>query len=112
MIGSFVPVVGGALEDAFGTVQSCVKLLKSGVGAFGLLAGAFIFLPVILECVLWILTLSACSAIGEIFALKEITTLLKATTKVLETMLAIILCSMTVLMISTVLILVIGGGSG
>lgn len=38
-LSSFVPIVGSALGDAFNTVHSCVKLLKSGVGAFGILAG-------------------------------------------------------------------------
>src|SRR5574344_1955645 len=31
-ISSFVPLVGGALSEAFQTVQGCLKLLKSGVG--------------------------------------------------------------------------------
>ena len=33
-VSNFIPVVGGALSDAYTTVQSCVKVLKSGVGAF------------------------------------------------------------------------------
>lgn len=111
MISSFVPVVGSALGDALNTVQGCVKLLKSGVGAFGLIAGAFIFLPVIVECLMWMLTLTVCAGIGDIFELKEITTLLRSASKVVETMFAIVLCCMTILMVSTVLMLVIGGGS-
>ena len=112
VVSSFVPVVGGALSDALTTVQGCIKLLKSGVGAFGLLAAAFIFLPVILQCCLWILSLNLCAGFGDIFALKEISGLLRACCRVLETMLAIIFCCMTIMIVSTVLVLVIGGGSG
>lgn len=111
IVSSFVPVVGNALGEAFNTITGCVKMLKSGVGAFGLLAGIFIFLPVVVECVLWILTLTLCSGIGEMFGLKEITSLLKASSDVVSTMLAILLCCMAVLIISTVLMLVIGGVS-
>ena len=109
VVSSFVPVVGNALGEALQTVTGCVKLLKSGVGAFGLLAGIFIFLPVVAECMLWILTLNLCSGIGQIFDLGEITSLLKASADVVSTMLAILLCSMMILIISTVVMLVIGG---
>lgn len=109
VVSSFVPVVGNALGEALNTVTGCVKMLKSGVGAFGLLAGLFVFLPVIAECVLWILTLMLCSGISQMFDLKEITGLLKASSDVVSTMLAILLCCMMVLIISTVVMLVIGG---
>lgn len=109
IVSSFVPVVGNALGEAVNTINGCVKMLRSGVSAFGLLAGIFIFLPVIAECLLWMLTLNICSGIGEMFELKEITSLLKASSDVVSTMLAVLLCSMMVLIISTVVMLIIGG---
>jgi stage III sporulation protein AE len=111
VVGSFVPVVGNALGEALNTVTSCVKMLKSGVGAFGLLAGLLIFLPVIAECILWMLTLLLCSGISQVFELDGITGLLKASSDVVSTMLAILFCCMTVLIISTVVMLLIGGMS-
>ena len=109
VVSSFVPVVGNALGEALQTVTGCVKLLKSGVSAFGLLAGIFIFLPVIAECFLWILTLNLCAGVGQVFDLGEISSLLKASSDVVSTMLAILLCSMMVLIISTVVMLIVGG---
>lgn len=109
IVSSFVPVVGNALGEAIQTVNGCVKMLKSGVSAFGLLAGMFIFLPALAECLLWIVTLSLCAGIGEIFDLKGVCGLLKASSDVVSTMLAVLLCCMTVLIISTVLMLIIGG---
>lgn len=109
VMGSFVPVVGNALGEALSTVTGCVKMLKSGIGAFGLLAGLFLFLPVVAECVLWFLTLLLCSGISQMFGLDGITGLLKASADVVSTMLAILFCCMTVLIISTVVMLLIGG---
>ncbi len=109
MISSFVPIVGGALGDALGSVQSCVKLLKSGVGAFGIIAASFIFLPIIIECLIWIATMNTCSSISEIFQLNKISTLLKGAGTVVSTMLSIILCSMLILTVSTVIVLILGG---
>lgn len=111
MISSFVPIIGGALSDGFSTVQSCVKTLKSGVGAFGILAGGVIFLPIIVECIVWIFSINACAVIGDIFEFPKVAGLLRNSGKVMSTMLAIILCTMTVLVISTVVVLTIGGGS-
>lgn len=111
VISSFVPVVGGIIGDAFTTVQSCIKLLKSGVGAFGILSAAFIFVPIIIECVLWIFSLNMCAVVSDIFNLNRISSLLKSCGKVLSTMLAIIICCMMILIVSTVIILIVGGGT-
>lgn len=109
-ISSFIPVVGGALSDAFNTVQGYVRLLKSGVGAFGILAAGCIFLPVILQCLLWMASVHICACVGDIFDLKQLSSLLRAAGKVISMLLAIILCCMMILTVSTVLVLVIGGG--
>lgn len=111
VVSSFVPVVGNALGEALHSITGCVKMLKSGVSAFGLLAGVFIFLPVIVQCLMWLLTSNICAAIGDIFDQKEITSLLRACSTVLSTMLAILLSCMTVLTVSTVIMLIIGGTS-
>lgn len=111
VISSFVPVVGGAISEALSTINGCVRVLKSGVGAFSLLAGAFLFLPVLLQCLLWLLTLTVCASVGDVFELKEISTLLRAALRVVQTMLAILLCCMTILTVSTVILMIVGGVS-
>lgn len=108
-ISSFVPVVGGALSDAFLTVQSCVKMLKSGIGIFAVLGSAFIFLPALLECIVWLLTINLCAAAGDVFGLTAPSALLRAAGKVISTLIAVLLCCMTIFIISTTIILMIGG---
>lgn len=111
VVSSFVPVVGGALSEAMRTVGGCVEMLRGGVGAFILLALVVLFLPSLLSCLLWMLTLHACAAISGIFALSEMTRLLHACAEVLEILLGILLCSMTVLIVSGVVLMMMGGGS-
>ena len=91
VVSSFVPVVGSALGEALSTVQGCIKVLKGGVGAFGVLAVVFMFLPILIECLLWQMTLTVCAGIGDVFDLKEITSILNAASKVMSMMLAILL---------------------
>ncbi|MCH4240213.1 MAG: stage III sporulation protein AE [Oscillospiraceae bacterium] len=111
VISSVVPVVGNALSDALHTVTGCVQMLRSGVGGFVLLAMLILFLPIVLSCLLWMLTLSACAAVGEVFSLKEVTALLHSCSTVLEILLAVLLCCMTVLIVSCVVLLMMGGGA-
>lgn len=108
-ISSFVPIIGGALSDAFSTVQGCLKLLKSSVGAFGIIAGTVMFLPIILECVMWIISLNLCHCAAQVFESKKPAMLVKSACKVIETMLAVIISSMTVLIVGVVIMLVMGG---
>lgn len=112
VLSSFVPIVGSALGDAFLTVQGCVKILKSGVGAFFIIAVGFVFLPAVVECAVWVLAVNTCAVAGDIFELSNVSALLKNIGKVVSTLMAVILCIMTILIISTVVVLNVGGGGG
>ncbi len=111
LLSSFVPVVGGALGDALSTVQSCVRLLKSGVGAFGIVAAGCIFLPILLKCLFWQAAVHLCACVGDVFSLGHLSSLLRAAGSVVGIMLPIILCCMLILTVSTVIILMVGGGA-
>lgn len=107
---SLVPVVGSALSDAYRTVQSSVGLLKSGVGVFVIIAVGIMFLPAVLQCLFWMLTLGLGKSAGEILGLREPCVVLEAVNTVITTVFAILLCIMSVFIISTALVLMIGGG--
>ncbi len=110
-VSSFVPIVGNALSDAFNTVQSCVKLLKSGVGAFGILAAGLMFLPAAVECCVWRALLGVCCIVSDILVPGKISVLLKSVERVVQVMLAVIFSCATVLIVSTVIILLLGNGA-
>ena len=107
-IDSCVPIVGGAVSDAVHTMGSCLNLLKTSLGAFGIIAGGIVFLPVIVECFLWIFALNICLVVSDIFELKKISALIKSTVNVISVLLAIIVCIITVLIVSIGVILIIG----
>lgn len=107
-VSTFVPVVGSALGDALTTVSGSLKLLKSGAGVFAIIGASFIFLPVLLECCVWQITLFCTAAAGDIFGLKSLSTLLQAVSKVISMMIALLVCLMFVFVITTVIILLVG----
>lgn len=53
LTSSAIPIVGGALGDALGAIQSSVQVVRSGAGAFGMLAALCIFAPAMVEAALW-----------------------------------------------------------
>ena len=106
-INSFVPLVGGALSDAYQTVYSCMKLLKSGIGVFAIIAVAFTFVPIIIDCVLWLASVNICAAVSDVFDMKVQSGLLRSCGKVMNVMLAIILSCVVVFIISTAIILML-----
>ena len=109
-LNSFIPIVGSALSDAYKTVQGSVNLLKSGLGIFVIISIAFVFLPIILNSLLWIFTLSAGKLFADTLGINQVKNLLEGVSTVLSTLLAIVLCIMSVYIISTALVLLLGGG--
>lgn len=107
-IDSCVPIVGGAISDAFLTIRGCLKLLKVGIGAFGIIAGGAIFLPVIIECFFWIFYLSVCKSAADILEVKKISGLLNSVRNTISLLLAILLFSIVVLIVSVAVVLIIG----
>lgn len=107
-ISSFVPVVGSALGEALTAFSGSVELLKSGAGVFVIIASAFVFLPVLIECVVWQFSLFFLSSASDIFGLSQMTGVFKTISKVVSMIIAVILCTMTIFILSTVIILLVG----
>ncbi|MBQ9993567.1 MAG: hypothetical protein IJP17_02535 [Clostridia bacterium] len=105
VIANTVPIVGRAISEALGAVQSCVGILRSSVGSFGMVAEMFIFLPTVIECVIWLLCINFCAALAEVFGTQSIHRLLKSISGVIATMLALLIFVSVVLIASTAVIL-------
>ncbi len=110
-LNSFVPVVGGALSEAFSSVQGCLSLLKSTLGGFGILATALIVLPPLLECALWSLSLSLCTMMAEMFSLSSLSALFKAAQGVLKTLMGVLAACSLFMIIATTIVTMAGGGA-
>ncbi|MBR5558683.1 MAG: hypothetical protein IKU72_00355 [Oscillospiraceae bacterium] len=108
LLGSFVPVVGGALSEAFTTAQSCLQLIKSSIGVYGVIASGIIFLPTVIQMILWYFSVNLSSVAAQLFGLDGIVSLLKSIGSALGILLALLLSFMLLLMVSVTLILLVG----
>lgn len=110
LIGSFVPVVGGALSDAFVATQGYLRLLKATVGVFGILIALMTFLPVFLQTVLWYFTVNLAGAVSEMLGVKPVASILKSSSATLGILIAVILCFALLIVISTSLVMMVSTG--
>lgn len=108
-INSFVPLVGGALSEAYQTVRSCMGMLKSGVGVFAILATGTVYLPSIISCVLWLISINISIALADVFNMGQIIKLLKSVATVINVLIAILLCCMIIFIVSSTIMLMVGG---
>lgn len=111
LIGSFVPVVGGAVSDALGSIISSLSLVRGAVGAFGILAVLLIALPVFAELLLWLLTLNLCAMGADLFGQGNAAALLRSIASALVILGVILLFNAVLLIISTAIMLSVKSGT-
>ena len=70
-----------------------------------------LFLPAVLQCLFWQLVMLGCAAAGEALGQKELAAVLTAAGKAAGLLLSILLCSMLMMTVSSVAIVLLGGGS-
>ncbi len=109
-ISSFVPVVGGALSEAVGTVKGCLGLLKGTIGAFGVLADVLIVLPVFLECVWWQIWLCVAKMVADMFGISSVGTVLKVSGHLIKTLMAVLACFALLMVLAITVVSKTGGG--
>ena len=101
-----VPIVGGALGDAVAAIQNSVHIVKSGSGAFGILAALCIFAPAMAECALWAGVCMVGKGLGELFGTKAVSALMDAASSTVKMVLALLgsICAVCVASSAAVLL--------
>lgn len=110
VISSAVPVIGGALSEAYSGVVGSMMLVKSTIGVFGIGAIALITLPSCIQLLVWILALKISSGIAGMFDQKQVSDLLKAVSSSLVLLNVAVVFVAVLFIISTSLILVLKAG--
>ena len=100
VIGSTIPVAGMALSEALSTVTASMAILKTGIGLYGVIATALIFLPLLIEMLLWRLMLNITAAVSDLFSTTNISGILRSVDTVLSVLIGIILLIGAVFIIS------------
>lgn len=108
VVSNLVPIVGGALSDALGSVQACMKVIKSTVGAFGIITALITFLPSIIQVALWIGTVKLGAMFSGMLGVDRAEKMLESVSSALSMLFAIILCFGLFLTVTTTFMMVLG----
>ena len=78
VINTVIPVVGASISEGLLSIQGYSSLIKSSVGIVGIIAIALVFLPSVIQVVIWRITLSICVITADVFNEKTVCNVLCA----------------------------------
>ncbi len=105
IISGSVPVVGGAVSDAYLSIKGGMTLLRNSVGAFGIIAVAYIYLPLIIRTLLWNLVLEVGLMVCEALQLDSINKLMKSVSGMVSLMLGLLVFSLFLLTLGSIVMI-------
>lgn len=105
VVSTAVPIIGGSIGDAIGTICGSIGIIRTTIGAFGMIATGFIFLPTILKSFIWTICLDVCSNVAEMFSLGRITKIFKAFSSIIAITLSLLIFVLVVFIASSAIAL-------
>ena len=108
-LSSFVPLIGSSIAEAYGALQNSVGILRSGAGVFIIIALFVSFAPLIAQSILWSVALWIAKSIGELLFVSSATPVINALSQFLSALRALLIAVMTVFIISTSIMMSLGG---
>lgn len=109
-INSVVPVIGSSISEGLLSIQAYSSLIKSSVGVVGISAVALVFLPSVIEVVLWRITLTICVIVSDVFGDKSVSAVINTFLNTLLLINVILVLSMVTTVISFGILIAAGGG--
>lgn len=107
---TFIPVVGGALSEAYSALSGSLSLLKSAVGIYGILAVLAVCLPSVINLALWVLAMRAACMISDLLGNSQCSEILKNISFMFSMLNVMIIFSSAVFIISSGLVAVMKTG--
>lgn len=108
VVSGAVPIIGGAVGDALTNIKGCLTLLKSSSGAYGIIGCVFVFAPVLIQGILWVLVLDVCAAVAKAIDAKGTGKLLDTVSGVVSVCIAACVMMLFVLTASSASIIALG----
>ena len=105
VISGSVPVVGGAVSDAYLSIKSGMLLLRNSVGAFGIIATAYVFLPVMVRTVLWRMVVGIGEAMCDSMKLSELQKLMKSLSSALSLLMGVLVFALFLLTLAGIVVI-------
>ena len=105
VISGSVPVVGGAMSDAYLSIRSGMMFLRNSVGAFGIIATGYLFLPVLVRTLLWSMVVGIGESVCDSMSLGELQKLMKSLSSALSLLMGTLVFSLFLLTLGGIIVL-------
>lgn len=105
LVGSFVPIIGSAFADAVSAVNGSIKIIRAAVGGLGIAVATIGFLPVLINITILRIILWFTKMIGDSLTVNQIKNLISGFSNVLSIVMALVLTSIMLLVISTAIMM-------
>lgn len=106
--GTFIPVVGAGVSESVASVMSSLSVMRNTAGVIVIVIIILIFLPVIIELLVWYFALQFCSIAADLFGNSEISEMIEELSSVISLINIILFYITFVLIISTGIIIISG----
>lgn len=107
---TLIPVVGGALSEAYSSLSASLSLVKNTVGIYAIIAFFVMTVPVIINFALWIFAMKIACCIGELLGAGQCAEIIKNIGFIFSMMNALIFLTSAVFIISAGLVVAIKSG--
>lgn len=102
---SFIPVIGGAVSEAYSTVCSSMGVIRTGVGSIGIIVISIMVLKPIISIIAIKFIVSLAQIISGMFGQKECSEFLKSTNAVLSIGMSVVICFSLIFIIATAVLM-------
>lgn len=106
--GTFIPVVGAGVSESVSSIMSSLSVMRNTAGVIIIVIVLLIFLPIIIELLVWYFALQFCSITADLFGNNDISVMLEELSSVVSLINIILFYITFVLIISTGIIIVSG----
>lgn len=107
---TFVPVVGGAIGDAYSSVLGSLSLIRTTVGIYGVAAVILTALPVMINLALWVLAMRFACTVSDLLDCRQCSEILKNIAFVFSMVNTLLLLCVVVFVITAGLTVLIKSG--
>lgn len=104
IVSGFVPIVGGAVSDAYATVKGSFEVIGSTVGAAGIIGIVILLLPKLIELFIYRAVMWIGSAAADVFSADPVSKLLKGLDSGLAIAQCILVCYSLMFIISSAIL--------
>ncbi|MCM1314111.1 MAG: stage III sporulation protein AE [Prevotella sp.] len=101
LISGAVPVVGGAVSDAYATVKSSFDVIHGTVGTMGVIAMIIIMLPPVIEVLVFRVVMWIGTAAAELFSTEPLVKLMKGIDSGLAVAQSVLVCYSVIFVLCT-----------